>query len=114
LVNNRLPVFVSRGYACTNWSYRNGKRRYETFRLSRIFWANSEYFLSVRLTFVNIPKVPSRLKEWSYAGFGFDFIFAAASIIAVDGLVGIAILPFVAMAFLVASYITYHKLQNNQ
>ncbi len=61
-----------------------------------------------------IPKVPSRLKEWSYAGFGFDFIFAAASIIEVDGLVGIAILPLVAMAFLVASYITYHKLQNNQ
>ncbi len=59
-----------------------------------------------------IPKVPSRLKEWSYAGFGFDFIFVAASIIAVDGLVGIAFLPFIAMAFLVASYITYHKLQN--
>lgn len=61
-----------------------------------------------------IPKVPTRYKEWAYAGFGFDFIFAFASIIAVDGLGAIAIIPIVAMFILVASYLTYHKLQSTK
>lgn len=61
-----------------------------------------------------IPKVPTRYKEWAYAGFGFDFIFAFASIIAVDGLGAIAIIPIVAMIILVASYLTYHKLQSTK
>lgn len=61
-----------------------------------------------------IPKVPTRFKEWAYAGFGFDFIFAFASIIAVDGLGVIAIIPIVAMFILVASYLTYHKLQSTK
>ncbi|HNP33646.1 MAG TPA: DoxX family protein, partial [Flavobacterium sp.] len=26
-----------------------------------------------------IPAMPKRLKEWAYAGFGFDFIFASIS-----------------------------------
>ena len=26
-----------------------------------------------------IPQIPKRLKEWAYAGFAFDFIFAAIS-----------------------------------
>lgn len=33
-----------------------------------------------------LPQVPSRIKEWAYAGFAFDFIFAAISLIAIDGL----------------------------
>lgn len=33
-----------------------------------------------------IPQIPKRLKEWAYAGFTFDFIFAAISIYVVDGL----------------------------
>ena len=61
-----------------------------------------------------IPKVPTRYKEWAYAGFGFDFIFAFASIIAVDGLGVIAIIPIVAMFILAASYLTYHKLQSTK
>ncbi len=61
-----------------------------------------------------IPKVPTRYKEWAYAGYGFDFIFAFASIIAVDGLVAIAFAPVIAMLLLIASYITYHKLQSTK
>ncbi|MEO8117460.1 MAG: DoxX family protein, partial [Bacteroidota bacterium] len=26
-----------------------------------------------------LPKIPKRLKEWAYAGFAFDFIFASIS-----------------------------------
>tara|TARA_R110000868_G_scaffold97095_3_gene267099 strand:+ start:2071 stop:2451 length:381 start_codon:yes stop_codon:yes gene_type:complete len=57
-----------------------------------------------------IPKIPSRLKEWAYAGFTFDFIFAAISHAAVDGINGEAFFPLVVLAVLAVSYIYYHKL----
>ncbi len=61
-----------------------------------------------------IPKVPSRIKEWAYAGFGFDFIFAFVSIIAVDGFGAMALFPLFFLGILVASYICYHKLTKNK
>ena len=57
-----------------------------------------------------IPKIPARLKEWAYAGFTFDFIFAAISHAAVDGVNGEAFFPLVVLAVLAVSYIYYHKL----
>lgn len=57
-----------------------------------------------------IPKIPKRIKEWAYAGFGFDFIFAAISHAAVDGINGQTFFPFVALAILAVSYVYYHKL----
>ena len=57
-----------------------------------------------------IPKIPARLKEWAYAGFTFDFIFAAISHAAVDGINGEAFFPLVVLAVLAVSYIYYHKL----
>lgn len=59
-----------------------------------------------------IPQVPKRLKEWAYVGFAFDFIFAAISIIAVDGLNAMVLLPIVFFGLLTASYISYHKLNS--
>ncbi|MDT0677276.1 DoxX family protein [Autumnicola musiva] len=60
-----------------------------------------------------IPKVPKRLKEWAYAGFTFDFIFAAISIWAVDG-PGLEIFfPFIVLAIHMTSYFSYHKLIRN-
>lgn len=56
------------------------------------------------------PKIPKRIKEWAYAGFGFDFIFAAISHAAVDGINGQTFFPFVALAILAVSYVYYHKL----
>lgn len=58
-----------------------------------------------------IPKVPARIKEWAYAGFGIDFLSAFISIWVVDGFgVGLA-LPFVFMIILVLSYRSYRKLR---
>jgi hypothetical protein len=57
-----------------------------------------------------IPKVPNRLKEWAYAGFTFDFIFAFISIWAVDGLNAMALFPLVVLVILMVSYIYFHKL----
>jgi len=57
-----------------------------------------------------VPKIPKRVKEWAYAGFTFDFIFAAISHGAVDGITGDTIFPLIVLAVLAVSYIYYHKL----
>ncbi len=59
-----------------------------------------------------IPQVPKRIKEWAYAGFAFDFIFATISHVAVDGINGQAFFPLVVLAVLAVSYIYYHKLNS--
>ena len=58
-----------------------------------------------------IPKVPMRVKEWAYAGFAIDFICAFVSIVAVDGFGGMSVFPLVVFAVLIASYLSYHKMQ---
>lgn len=57
-----------------------------------------------------IPQIPKRVKEWAYAGFGFDFIFATISHAAVDGINVQTFFPLVTFAILAVSYIYYHKL----
>lgn len=75
------------------------------------------YFVTVIVVFkvlgslaLIVPHVPARVKEWAYAGFGFDFICAFISIWAVSGFGGALALPFVAMVILALSYISHHKL----
>ncbi len=60
-----------------------------------------------------IPQVPKRFKEWAYAGFTFDFVFAAISLIAVDGLVPMSFFPLIFIGILSLSYIYYHKLNSD-
>lgn len=57
-----------------------------------------------------IPQIPKRIKEWAYAGFAFDFIFAFISIWSVDGFGGNAIFPLIVFAILIVSYIAYNKI----
>lgn len=59
-----------------------------------------------------VPQVPKRLKEWAYAGFTFDFIFAAISHYAVDGMVFNAFFPFIVLGVLMVSYVYYHKINS--
>ncbi|WP_316842619.1 DoxX family protein [Pedobacter gandavensis] len=61
-----------------------------------------------------IPKAPKRLKEWAYAGFGFDFIFASISHLAVDGFGMEAVFPWIVFAVLVVSYLYYHKIYDSE
>lgn len=61
-----------------------------------------------------VPQVPKRVKEWAYAGFAFDFIFAAISLVAVDGFVGMSFFPLIVLVVLAVSYIYYHKLNPSQ
>ena len=57
-----------------------------------------------------LPMVKGRVKEWVYAGFGFDFICAAASHWVVDGFGAQVAFPLMAFAILVVSYLSYHKM----
>lgn len=57
-----------------------------------------------------VPQFPKRLKEWAYAGFAFNFIFASVSYACVDGFGGQAIFPLVLLGILAASYISSYKL----
>ncbi len=59
-----------------------------------------------------IPQVPKRVKEWAYAGFSFDFIFATISLIAIDGMNFQSFSPLIFLGILVASYISFHKINS--
>jgi hypothetical protein len=59
-----------------------------------------------------IPQVPKRIKEWAYAGFAFDFIFASISHFAVDGLNFQSFFPLIILAILVVSYFSYHQINS--
>lgn len=61
-----------------------------------------------------IPQIPKRVKEWAYAGFAFDFIFASISHGAVDGMNVQTIFPMFVFGILSVSYIYYHKLDLNK
>lgn len=58
-----------------------------------------------------IPRVPGRMKEWAYAGFGFDFISASVSHWVVDGFGFQAVFPWLFFILLTISYLNYHKLR---
>lgn len=58
-----------------------------------------------------IPQIPARVKEWAYAGFAFNFIFATISHVTVDGVNPLSFFPVIILTVLIVSYFSYHKLQ---
>jgi hypothetical protein len=59
-----------------------------------------------------IPQIPKRVKEWAYAGFAFDFIFASISHFAIDGMNFQSFFPLIFLAILATSYISFHKINS--
>ena len=59
-----------------------------------------------------VPTLSSRVKEWAYAGFTFDFLFAFISHAHVDGLGGLTFFPLVVLMILAVSYFTHHRIVN--
>ena len=59
-----------------------------------------------------IPQISKRIKEWAYAGFAFDFIFASISHFAIDGMNFQSFFPLIFLGILIASYVSYHKLNS--
>ena len=60
-----------------------------------------------------IPQIPKRIKEWAYAGFAFDFLFASISYLAVEGVVFLSFFPLIFLGILAISYIYYHKINDS-
>ncbi|MFH6998624.1 DoxX family protein [Flavobacterium sp. FlaQc-57] len=58
-----------------------------------------------------IPSISKNVKEWAYAGFGFDFIFASISHFSVDGIGFQGFFPLIFLVILAISYIYYHKIE---
>jgi hypothetical protein len=58
-----------------------------------------------------LPIIPARVKEWAYAGFAFDFIFATISHWAVDGFGGQTIFPIIILGILMISYYYFLKIR---
>jgi hypothetical protein len=61
-----------------------------------------------------VPQVHKRLKEWVYAGFTFDFVFACLSHWVIDGFGLQAIFPLIILAILAVSYLYYHKIYSSK
>lgn len=57
-----------------------------------------------------LPRKFSKIKEWAYAGFTFDFIFASYSHWAVSDSLDKIILPLIMLAILANSYILKDRL----
>lgn len=58
-----------------------------------------------------LPQAKGRIKEWAYAGFTFNILFAAISNTAVDGLGFGTVFPLIIGVILALSYWSYHKRQ---
>ncbi|WP_131537059.1 DoxX family protein [Pedobacter nototheniae] len=59
------------------------------------------------------PKAPAKLKEWAYAGFTFNLIFAFISHACVDKNIGYMVMPLIVLAILIVSYQYNQKLNLN-
>jgi hypothetical protein len=66
----------------------------------------------IGLVLLIVPIIPSRFKEWAYVGYGIMYITALVAHIAVgDPFVPYGIMALVFFGLLLASYISFHKLQ---
>ncbi len=66
----------------------------------------------IGLVLLIVPAVPKRFKEWAYVGFGIMYISALVAHIAVgDPFVPFGLMAVLFFGLLLASYISFHKLQ---
>jgi hypothetical protein len=56
------------------------------------------------------PQVPARVKEWAYACFAVEFLFAFLSHLSVDGPVGQTFFPLMVLGVLILSYFYFHQI----
>lgn len=67
----------------------------------------------IGLVLLIVPAVPKRFKEWAYVGFGIMYISALNAHIAVgDSFVPYGLMAVIFFGLLLASYISFHKLQD--
>lgn len=66
-------------------------------------------FKALGATALMLPKLPTKLREWAYAGLTFNLVFALISHLVVDKNISYMLLPVAVGAILSISYISYHK-----
>lgn len=54
---------------------------------------------------ISVPKIPSTLKEWAYAGLSFNLIFAFISHASVDKNISYMLMPLAVLGILAISYL---------
>jgi hypothetical protein len=59
-----------------------------------------------------VVPVNKRIKEWTYAAFGIDFISAFIAYASIDGFVSNTFSPILLLALLIVSYVYYHKIKD--
>ena len=57
------------------------------------------------------PGVPEKIKEWAYAGFTFNLIFAFISHASIDKFIWYMLMPVIVMGILAIFYFTNYKIQ---
>jgi len=63
---------------------------------------------------ISVPQIPGKLKEWAYAGFTFNLIFAFISHAIVDKNIGFMLLPLIILGILTLSYIYNPKIEKQR
>ncbi len=66
----------------------------------------------IGLVLLIVPAVPARVKEWAYVGFGIMYLTAFIAHMAIgDSFVPFGMMALLFFGLLLASYISFHKLQ---
>lgn len=63
-------------------------------------------------TAIMLPKLPSKLREWAYAGLTFNLLFATYSHIVVDKNISYIVMPIVVGVVLATSYVYNQKIHS--
>ncbi|MBK6331719.1 MAG: DoxX family protein [Bacteroidetes bacterium] len=59
-----------------------------------------------------LPQTPNTIKEWAYAGFTFNLLFAFISHVIIDKEIGNMIMPLVVLTILIVSYVYSKKIKS--
>lgn len=93
------------------WNNPEGKVMMEHLGYPEYFGTMLNIFKILGGVALLVPQTPNKIKDWAYAGFGFDFIAALVSLVAVDGIkVETVAAPVVFFVILAVSYIYKDKL----
>jgi hypothetical protein len=89
----------------------------ESARTGALHLGYPEYFGQVLIVFkflgvlvLIVPQIPKWIKEWAYAGFTYDLIFASISHTIVDGVGFLAFFPLIILVILATSYVSFHRI----
>jgi uncharacterized membrane protein YphA (DoxX/SURF4 family) len=78
-----------------------------------LYFGNALIVFKIIGALLLILPAPARLKEWAYAGFTFNFIFASISHFAIDGADFQSFFPLIFLVILGVSYFCYNRLKGS-